>query len=81
MICPCCQSDMKKGFVEAEGSFGILWVEANRKRSLASKMNNSECIILAEEKVFFQRKSRAEANYCENCKKIIIDVDYKNIFL
>lgn len=42
-------------------------------------MNNTDCITLDDDRIF--RKSRVESNYYENCKKIIIDVDIKNIFL
>jgi len=75
--CPYCGRDMKKGFIEADGRNTVLWVEENRKRSFASKMNVSDCIILENETFF--RKARVASNYCDNCNKIIIDVKSKYI--
>ncbi|WPC43363.1 PF20097 family protein [Clostridium sp. JS66] len=69
--CPYCQSDMKKGFIEGDGRVGLIWVEENKKRSIISKIINSDCIQLDEANML---KTHIESNYCEICKKIIIDV-------
>ncbi|MGE5627908.1 MAG: PF20097 family protein [Solirubrobacterales bacterium] len=73
--CPYCGRDMKKGLIQADGQHAMLWVEADKKRSLSSQMNNSDCILLQQETFFY--KASVDADYCDNCDKIVIEVKSK----
>lgn len=75
--CPYCGRDMKNGAIQADGRNAMLWVEENKKRSLSSQMNNSDCILLQEETFF--HKACVAANYCEHCDKIVIEAKSKYI--
>lgn len=70
--CPYCKKEMKKGFVEGSGRDDLIWVEENEKRSLNDKILRDKCVVL--EKWNFWTKTRVAANYCEGCRKVIIDV-------
>lgn len=68
--CPYCEGEMKKGFVEADSV--LMWVEETKKESFISKIINGDWFVLPGVKGFI--KKRIEANYCVECRKIIIDI-------
>ncbi|MBU3100816.1 MULTISPECIES: PF20097 family protein [Clostridium] len=70
--CPYCENEMKKGFVVGDPRAGLIWVGENQKRSIIQKFNNENCIVLEESNMF--HKTRLMSNYCDTCKKIIIDI-------
>lgn len=66
MICPYCKQEMKKGFIQSPRQ--IFWGEKKHKTFF----------IPSEEGEFAISKgvftgSTAEADYCSNCEKIIIE--------
>lgn len=70
--CPYCQEEMKKGCIEADGRAGIIWQDEERlKRNFISKFLEEDYIMLKGSGFI---KTRVKAEYCEVCKKIIIDV-------
>lgn len=71
--CPYCQSEMKKGVVECDSRSSLRWVEEGEKRSIISKMRDKNCIVLAKRELF-TNYIKAEANYCEICNKVVIDI-------
>lgn len=70
--CPYCQCKMKKGAIEGDGRKSLIWVEENKERNLLSILFNKDCIILS--RAGFIYNTSVKSSYCENCKKIIIDV-------
>lgn len=70
--CPYCKRDMKKGFVEGDGRNDLIWVEESEKRNFLDNMLRKKCVMLAKRGIWV--KSSIEAYYCEDCKKVIIDV-------
>lgn len=70
--CPYCEGEMKKGCIEADGRSGIIWQDGERiKRNFISKFLKEDYIML-KGKGFI--KTRVEAEYCEVCRKIVIDI-------
>ena len=63
MICPYCQQEMQKGELTGDGRRGITWWPSD-----GPSWNR---FIVATNAL---SQSRAEAFYCEPCKKILIDV-------
>jgi hypothetical protein len=72
-ICPYCQREMKKGDVECDSRSSLRWVEEGKKRSIISKMRDKDCIVLAKRDLI-ANSIKIDANYCEICKKVIIDI-------
>ena len=70
--CPYCENDMKSGFLEGDGRQSLIWVEENKKRNILKNINDDACIVLGKSNLF--HKARAASNYCDVCKKVIIDV-------
>ncbi|MDF2592355.1 MAG: hypothetical protein K0S75_1821 [Clostridia bacterium] len=73
--CPYCQNDMRKGFVEGHGRYGLLWAgeEINKNVLCRTLSDENSCVILSDPNLF--TLSRVKAQYCEICKKIIIDIN------
>jgi len=69
--CPYCENEMKKGFIEGDERSDLIWVEENQKRNIIQKITKDNCIVLEERNIF--HKTRVISNYCDICKKIIID--------
>ena len=63
MICPYCRQGMQKGELTGDGRCGITWWPSD-----GASWNR---VIVAKNAL---SQSRAEAFYCESCKKILIDV-------
>ena len=63
MICSYCQQGMQKGELTGDGRRGITWGPLD-----GPSWNR---VIVAKNAL---SQSRAEAFYCESCKKILIDV-------
>ena len=70
--CPYCQNEMKKGFIQGDGEQPLIWLEENQEKNFIQKIINNNCIVLEEAKMF--HITRVSANYCDMCKKIIIDI-------
>ena len=75
--CPYCQNEMKNGFVECDGRRGLLWTseivnKGSLFRTLSEDINyENSCIQINPGKLGLYR---TEADYCEFCKKITIDI-------
>ena len=69
--CPYCEHEMKKGFVEGDGRQPLIWVEENQEKTFIQRINDDDYIVLVES--FFHKTSVA-SNYCDICKKIIIEI-------
>jgi len=63
---------MKKGFIEGDGRQAVTWIEENQKRSFIQRLTNNDCIVLEKASIFCN--TRVASNYCDTCKKIIIDI-------
>lgn len=64
MICPYCQREMRRGELTADGGRGITWWPSDDpswNRAIVAKST-----LLP---------SKAEAYYCEPCRKIILDTE------
>lgn len=70
--CPYCTNDIKDGFLEYDGRKSLIWVEENQKRNLIDRMIDGKCIVV--ENMNMWGKAEISACYCEDCKKLIIDV-------
>lgn len=75
--CPYCQNEMEKGFVEGNGRSGLSWAGENINKNVLFRTLSDEnsLVILSEAAGNRLEFSRVEAYYCENCKKIIINVN------
>ena len=73
--CPYCQNEMKKGFVEGDGRYGLSWAGENINKNILFRTLSDEnsCITLSNPALF--GLSRVKSDYCENCKMIIIDIN------
>ncbi len=76
--CPYCQNELKSGFIEADGRAAIVWRDENATKNTLQKIASifathiGEYIVLGEARIF--RNTRVEAEYCDICKKVTIDV-------
>jgi hypothetical protein len=72
--CPYCQNEMKNGFVEGDGRYGLSWAEESISKNVLCRTLSEEnsCITLKNPSLF--GLSRIKASYCEICKKIIIEL-------
>lgn len=71
--CPYCHCKMKRGDIEGDGRKALIWVEENKERGFLSILFNKDCIVLS--KAGWMYSTSVKSSYCENCKKIIIDVE------
>lgn len=73
--CPYCQKEMKKGFVEGDARSRLKWAPEDISASpFCRTLSDANACIALTEFSWIKSLSRVEADYCENCKKIIIDV-------
>lgn len=70
--CPYCKNEMKKGYLEGDGRQDLIWVEENQKRNITDKLFKRNCVVV--EKAPHLVKIHVNSWYCNDCKKIIIDV-------
>ena len=71
MKCPDCNSDMKLGPIEADNL--LSWKPDGEKSIGGTRWaKSSNSIVLA--KYYMFTPASVDAFYCDNCKKIIIDV-------
>lgn len=71
MLCPYCNKEMKKGYISAYNR--LCWTPEGETAHGATKWAKSRnSVMLAE--YFFIGAATVNANYCENCKKVIIDL-------
>lgn len=68
MICPFCNKEMKKGYLQSPGI--IIW-GPRKKRLLFTAYNEDEFYVNGD-KLF---DDSADSYYCPTCKKIIVEVD------
>lgn len=75
MKCPYCQKMMDEGYIENPRDV-VAWIPKGAYRGLRERIfpRSEKKFILAGKYNFIEGGS-AEAYYCNNCKKIIIDVD------
>ena len=69
MKCPCCNKDMKEGFVRAIARGGICWVD--EKDHLSSPRSVSGFLQLG--KATWLTAEHTPAFNCDSCELIIID--------
>ena len=72
MNCPYCGKEMKKGIMSGDGRQGITWKEGDKKASFIDKLGGG-CNVTAAKWNLTQ--FTIEADYCPDCKKMIIDTD------
>ncbi len=65
MICPYCNKEMEKGIIEAKSP--PIWT----KRQKVTILKRKDEIALSN----FMKTEYSAAYYCENCSKIIINID------
>lgn len=71
MICPYCKKEMKQGSISAYNR--LCWTPNGETSHGATKWAKSKnSLILAE--YFFVTEATVDASYCEQCKKIVIDL-------
>ena len=71
MNCPYCNGEMRKGFISAYNRLN--WTPENETNRGATKWAKSpNSIVLAE--YFLLGPATVTAYYCDQCKKIVIDV-------
>lgn len=69
MKCPCCNKDMKKGFVRALGRGGICWVKDINH--LSAPREDSEFFQIG--KASWLTADHVPAFNCDSCELIFID--------
>ncbi len=72
MLCPYCGKEMKIGIMSGDGRQGITWKEGEGRAGLIDKLYGSGKITAAKWKL---TQFTIEANFCPDCKKMIIDTD------
>jgi hypothetical protein len=73
--CPYCQNELKRGFVEGDARSQLKWAPENiSKHPLCRTLSDEDSCIVLTKFGWLNSLSRVEADYCESCKKIIIDI-------
>ena len=71
MNCPYCNREMEKGYISAYNRL-CLTPDGETARGATKWSKSQNSIMLAE--YFFFGAATVNADYCTNCKKIIIDL-------
>lgn len=70
MDCPYCKQEMKRGYLKGDGRQKIRWHEEGKHIGLVDKMAG---IGLPEAVEYGFGTFKIFGEYCENCKKLIIE--------
>ena len=73
MICPYCNKEMKKGYISQQNLFIPLTWYSNEKKGVMYKKNETVKLTAA------LKGGEVFADYCPECKKIIIDTSTLNV--
>ncbi len=72
MICPYCNKEMKKGVLSGDGRSTVSWKEGDKKANFWDKIGG---VCNVDAMKYTLATFSAEAHYCPDCKKMIIDTD------
>ena len=72
MLCPYCQKEMQRGIVSGDGRSKVYFNPSDKPKSLMDKLDGSGKLTAIK---YTLATFRVEANYCDSCKKMIIDTD------
>lgn len=71
MLCPYCDTEMKKGVLTGDGRSKVRWHENGEKIGMVDKISGVGMIDAKYTLTTFE----IESYYCENCHKMIFDTD------
>ena len=74
MNCPYCGKEMKKGIMSCDGRQGLHWKEGEKKANFIDTLGGG-CALTASKMHGLSVLIKLEANFCPDCKKMIIDTD------
>lgn len=69
MICPYCNSEMKKGIIQSPQE--INWTNGDKRKMFGRAAFHKDSVVLS--KMSFFKGSACVAYNCASCKKIVID--------
>lgn len=70
--CPFCGKEMKKGILSGDGRSKVRWKEGEKKAGVWDALSSSGSVCAVK---YTLASFTAEACFCPDCKKLIIDTD------
>lgn len=75
MKCPYCNKEMEQGIISGDGRYGVYWKTGNKKANIIDKLIGKARVIEAVDYTYIRNTFIIKANYCDTCKKILIDTE------